>query len=165
MRIKYASDMRMQCAFRIRKWCAYLNAFHMRIKNASMIPTLTLIQLIQDMRFQCISDAHQKCWNALMQCLKRFKCVSCSMGPFPCPVYKSIFLIFYLSSKFGVGEIKWIKCYRPKKIGEIKIFIIPCVLLSALAWLLSKKYNIKLTLSVATRVCEILELSTKFKSH
>ena len=59
---------------------AHLDAFHMRIKNASMIPTLTLIQLIQDMRFQCISDAHQKCWNALMQCLKRFKCVSCSLG-------------------------------------------------------------------------------------
>ena len=80
MRIKYASDMFTQCAFAILKWCAYLNAFHMRIKDASMILSLTLIHRFLDMRFKCISDAHQKCWNALMRRLKRFKCVSCSLG-------------------------------------------------------------------------------------
>ena len=85
---------------------AHLDAFHMRIKNASMIPTLTLIQLIQDMRFQCISDAHQKCWNALMQCLKRFKCVSCSLGR-QCEVLhyvkkKEIEISFRITDRGGV---------------------------------------------------------------
>ena len=32
------------------------------------------------MRFKCISDALQRCWNVLMRSWKRFKCVSCSLG-------------------------------------------------------------------------------------
>ena len=88
---------------------AHLDAFHMRIKNASMIPTLTLIQLIQDRRFQCISDAHQKCWNALMQCLKRFKCVSCSLGIWWCLL---LMLDFYVKTILNTALYTSLYHYR-----------------------------------------------------
>ena len=59
MRIKYASDMRMQRAFRTRKGCAYINAFWIRITCTSKIlsfdPNLAISRYAFQMHFRCAS--------------------------------------------------------------------------------------------------------------
>ena len=65
---------------KILKQCAYINTFHIRITCTLKRSFLNLIQLFQVMRFVCVSNAYQKCLNALRRRWNRFKCVSCSMS-------------------------------------------------------------------------------------
>ena len=53
--------------------------------------------------------------------------------PFPCTYKLIAHLHFYLSPKFGVGK-KWIKCHKPKKNLEIKVFIIVLCVLMCPGW-------------------------------
>ena len=117
MRIKYASDMRMQCAFRIRRGCAYLNAFWIRIRCTSKIlsfdPNLAISRYAFQMHFRCASKMLKR-FDAK---LKRFKCVSCSLGN-RCAYfagalfnYSSLFLTIFNHLFLYLNISSYVKCF------------------------------------------------------
>ena len=100
-----AHQIRIRYAYTMRIW----NSQMMRISEYTHWWRIndTFIHLFRDMRFKCISDAHQKCWNALMRILKRFKCVSCSLGILP-PKNKTNLCLISLANFKSLAQVRFL---------------------------------------------------------